>query len=54
MICFTIVNRPENLAEGAGADGLLLVICGGQGTFNANISYCAKRDQGDHAGAFES
>lgn len=24
---FTIVNGPENLAEGAGADRLLVVIC---------------------------
>lgn len=27
MICFTIVNRPENLPEGVGADGQLVVIC---------------------------
>lgn len=26
FFCFTMVNRPENLAEGAGADPLLLVI----------------------------
>lgn len=39
-----MINRPENLAEGAGADGLLLVICGGQGIFNLNTSYCTKRD----------
>lgn len=27
MFCFTMVNRPENLAEGAGADRQLLVFC---------------------------